>query len=54
VLRHFNLSGEALHDDQDPRRLTVLTDDERPLVFYGAGKGPDRAVAEAKPKEPPK
>ena len=54
VLRHFNLGGEALHDDQDPRRLTVLTDDERPLVFYGAGKGPDRAVAEAKPKEPPK
>ena len=35
VLRHFNLGGPALHDDQDPRRLTVLTDDERPLVLYG-------------------
>jgi manganese/iron transport system ATP-binding protein len=35
VLRHFNLGGAALHDDADSRRLTVLTDDERPLVFYG-------------------
>jgi manganese/iron transport system ATP-binding protein len=35
VLRHFNLGGTALHDDADSRRLTVLTDDERPLVFYG-------------------
>jgi manganese/iron transport system ATP-binding protein len=35
VLRHFNLGGAALHDDADSRRLTVLSDDERPLVFYG-------------------
>jgi len=35
VLRHFNLGGTALHADEDQRRLTVLTDDERPLVFYG-------------------
>ena len=35
VLRHFNLGGAALHADADPRRLTVLTDDERPLVLYG-------------------
>jgi manganese/iron transport system ATP-binding protein len=34
VLRHFSLRGEALHSDQDPRGLTVLTDDERPLVIY--------------------
>jgi manganese/iron transport system ATP-binding protein len=38
VLRHFNLGGAELHDDADPRRLTVLTDDERPLVIYGDGK----------------
>ena len=38
VLRHFNLGGAELHDDADPRRLTVLTDDERPLVLYGDGK----------------
>jgi manganese/iron transport system ATP-binding protein len=36
VLRHFNLGGAALHSDQDPRSVTVLTDDERPLVIYGA------------------
>ncbi len=35
ALRHFNLPGTALHEDQDPRGLTVLTDDERPLVLYG-------------------
>ena len=35
VLRHFDLGGAALHDDEDARRLTVLTDDERPFVIYG-------------------
>ncbi|MCC6781136.1 MAG: manganese/iron ABC transporter ATP-binding protein [Hyphomicrobiales bacterium] len=35
VLRHFDLRGAALHTDRDPRGLTVLTDDERPLVLYG-------------------
>ena len=34
-LRHFVLGGTALHDDEDRRSVTVLTDDERPLVFYG-------------------
>jgi manganese/iron transport system ATP-binding protein len=35
VLRQFNLEGAALHTDMDRRGLTVLTDDERPLVLYG-------------------
>jgi manganese/iron transport system ATP-binding protein len=35
VLRHFHLGGADLHDDADSRRVTVLTDDERPVVFYG-------------------
>jgi manganese/iron transport system ATP-binding protein len=35
VLRHFTLGGDALHDDDDPRHVTILTDDERPLVRYG-------------------
>ncbi|HMQ93906.1 MAG TPA: manganese/iron ABC transporter ATP-binding protein [Amaricoccus sp.] len=35
VLRHFTLSGAALHDDDDPRQVSILTDDERPLVRYG-------------------
>lgn len=38
VLRHFSLRGAELHDDEDPRGLTVLTDDERPLVIYGDRK----------------
>ncbi|OAP39098.1 manganese/iron transporter ATP-binding protein [Sinorhizobium glycinis] len=36
VLRHFVLGGDSLHDDADPRQLSVITDDERPLVMYGA------------------
>jgi manganese/iron transport system ATP-binding protein len=35
ALRHFRLEGSALHDDDDGRRVTVITDDERPLVLYG-------------------
>jgi manganese/iron transport system ATP-binding protein len=50
VLRHFSLSGAALHEDKDPRGLTVLTDDERPLVIYG-GETPTRAAEEENGKE---
>lgn len=35
VLRHFTLSGSDIHDDDDSRGVTVLTDDERPFVLYG-------------------
>ncbi|WP_096784397.1 manganese/iron ABC transporter ATP-binding protein [Rhodobacter sp. CZR27] len=35
VLRRFTLSGTLLHDDDDPREVSILTDDERPLVEYG-------------------
>ena len=35
ALRHFRLEGASLHADADQRRVTVITDDERPLVFYG-------------------
>lgn len=34
VLRHFVLGGDELHDDDDERRVTVLSDDERPFVIY--------------------
>ncbi len=39
VLRNFQLGGRALHDDDDARSITVLTDDERPVVFYGEPQG---------------
>ncbi len=35
TLRHFVLGGAELHDDEDSRRLTVITDDEHPFVVYG-------------------
>ena len=39
MLRHHQLIGADLHDDEDARGITVLTDDERPLVFYGEHGG---------------
>ena len=35
VLRQFTLGGQELHDDDDPRQISILTDDERPFVQYG-------------------
>ena len=35
VLRHFTLGGDVLHEDGDPREVTIFTDDERPFVQYG-------------------
>jgi manganese/iron transport system ATP-binding protein len=40
ALRHLRLGGRALHDDEDERSVTVLTDDERPLVLYGDKQDP--------------
>lgn len=52
VLRHFILGGADLHDDEDPRKVTVITDDERPLVLYDAdketGTNPDRSDHKSK------
>ena len=35
VLRHITLGGSDLHDDDDPREVRIITDDERPFVQYG-------------------
>ena len=50
VLRRFVLGGEDLHDDDDARQLTVITDDERPFVVYGE-EGAEE-TKETAPKEP--
>jgi manganese/iron transport system ATP-binding protein len=59
VLRRFTLGGALLHDDEDAREVTILSDDERPFVQYGrktqrsdqAGDGPDTSP-ETEPGEP--
>jgi manganese/iron transport system ATP-binding protein len=53
VLRHFRLGGAELHDDDDRRGVTVLTDDERPVVFYGDERRPTEPLASTKPGEQP-
>ena len=35
ALRHFVLAGDLLHNDDDKRQVTVISDDERPVVLYG-------------------
>lgn len=52
VLRHINLSGAVLHNDNDPRTITVLTDDERPAVFYGHSKSDPPAHSQPKESKP--
>ncbi|MDF7666319.1 manganese/iron ABC transporter ATP-binding protein [Orbaceae bacterium ESL0727] len=59
ALRYLSLSGSQLHEDEDPRMVSVLTDDERAAVFYGKGKNDsphdnllrtDHIVEEQQPK----
>ncbi|MBM3618429.1 MAG: ATP-binding cassette domain-containing protein, partial [Alphaproteobacteria bacterium] len=50
MLRHHRLTGADLHDDEDTRGVTVLTDDERPLVFYGES-GQKKIVKVKKPHD---
>lgn len=38
VLKHIRLPSSEIHDDDDDRNITILTDDERPAVFYGRSK----------------
>ena len=47
VLRHFVLGGQDLHDDEDAREVTILTDDERPFVLYDDKHHPRRGEEEA-------
>lgn len=48
VLRHFVMQGADLHDDEeDTRRLTVISDDERPFVIYDHHDEDDKDEADA-------
>lgn len=38
VLKHIRLPSSEIHEDDDDRNITILTDDERPAVFYGRSK----------------
>jgi manganese/iron transport system ATP-binding protein len=47
VLRQFTLGGADLHEDDDRRKVTVLTDDERPFVIYDTGADRNGALDES-------
>ena len=47
VLRHLVIGGEDLHDDMDSRQVSILTDDERPLVTYDGKHQTARGKEEA-------
>ena len=44
VLRFHILGGQDLHDDDDAREVTVITDDERPFVLYGKNEDGSEGV----------
>lgn len=48
VLRHFTLAASDLHDDDDQREVSIITDDERPFVKYGVRRKSKRPAG-AKP-----
>lgn len=35
MLRQVEMGASDIHDDEDERSMIVITDDERPLVYYG-------------------
>jgi manganese/iron transport system ATP-binding protein len=47
VLRHLVIGGKDLHDDIDSRQVSILTDDERPLVTYDGKHQTARSKEEA-------
>jgi len=49
VLRFHVLSGQELHDDNDAREVTVITDDERPFVLYGENQDEHENSSSAHP-----
>lgn len=50
ILKHTYLGGSKLHDDSDERAVTIVTDDERPVVFYGkTNEDPPLPRAEGEP-----
>ena len=55
VLRHFTLGGTDLHEDEDTRQVTVISDDERPFVIYGesgeegGSAEPDKVKSDGQP-----
>ena len=54
VLRQFVLGGADLHTDGDKRSVTVITDDERPIVIYDeAPKTRPDNKPDNKPDNPP-
>ena len=53
ALRHLRLGGTDLHDDSDERGVTVITDDERALVLYGAAEKERLVRHDPSPTEPP-
>ncbi|MGD9805797.1 MAG: ATP-binding cassette domain-containing protein [Hyphomicrobiaceae bacterium] len=52
VLRQFRIAGPALHDDDDVRGVTVLSDDERPVVFYGDAQAASGPVPRGEAEKP--
>ncbi|MEL0628988.1 ATP-binding cassette domain-containing protein [Psychromonas aquatilis] len=44
VLKQVGILGQTLHDDDDDRAVTIISDHEKPAVFYGARESTDSII----------
>jgi len=46
VLKHVGIVGNTLHDDDDKRAVTIISDHEKPAVFYGTNRDDSAVISE--------
>ncbi|MCE0495010.1 metal ABC transporter ATP-binding protein [Vibrio salinus] len=51
VLKQVGILGKTLHNDNDDRGITILSDHEKPAVFYGSGMKPSQIITDNQKSE---
>ncbi|MDP2572562.1 ATP-binding cassette domain-containing protein [Vibrio penaeicida] len=51
VLKHVGIPGEELHNDADRRAVTIISDHEKPAVFYGTNRNDSTLISEAQHRD---
>lgn len=51
VLKHVDIPGDAIHDDDDDRSMIILSDHDKPAVFYGKENQDKILVTESTERE---
>jgi manganese/iron transport system ATP-binding protein len=51
VLQHVGIVGKTLHNDNDDREITILSDHEKPAVFYGSKQNQPKIITDKNKEE---